>query len=280
MKILEELIRKIDKTENFEIVGGNAVYAFEAAILKAIAGNHKKPLWQFLNGNPKILPKPLGNCIGGGKHTNQEKKTDFQEFLLLPNTKSFHDAQFINLQAYKEAKKNILEKDSEWEGSLTDESAIATTLDDELVLNLLLEISKKIKADFNVELGLGIDMASSSLFAGANYLYKNPLKQKRLSQEQQIEYVSKLIEKHNLVYVEDPLEEEDFDGFARLLRIVSIKNPKCLIVGDDLICTKYERLKKAIQKKSINAVIIKPNQNGSLIETKKVVAKTKMAASA
>ncbi len=271
LKILEEIIRRIDKTENFEVIGGNAVYALEAAMLKAIAGNNKKPLWRFLNGNPKIIPKPLGNCIGGGKHIIQEKKTDFQEFLLLPQTRHFFFFFFINLQAYKEAKKSVIEKDIEWKGSLTDEQAIATSLDDESVLNLLLDISEKIKKDFKIEIGLGLDVAASSMWAGANYVYKNPAKQKRLSQEEQIEYILKLIDKYNLIYVEDPLGEEDFDGFARLLRIVSTKNPKCLVVGDDLICTKYDRLKKAIQNKSINAVIIKPNQNGSLIETKKVV---------
>lgn len=268
---IEELIRKIDNTEDFSIFGGNAVYAFEAAVLKAMAGDEKKPLWKFLNNDPKIIPKPLGNCIGGGKHISQEKKTDFQEFLILPQTKHFFDAYFINLQAYKEAKKDVMNRDTVWKGSLTDENAIAVSIDDESAMDLLLDVSKSIKEEFKINIELGIDIAAASLWNGVNYSYKNPARQKKLSKEEQIEYIFKLIEKYNLVYVEDPLEEEDFEGFARLLRIISSKNPKCLIVGDDLICTKYDRLKKAIQKKSINAVIIKPNQNGSLIQTKKVI---------
>lgn len=268
---IESIIGKIDKTENLRIIGGNAVFALEAAVLKALAKSYKKPLWEFLNPNPKIIPMPLGNCIGGGKHVSQDKKTNFQEFLLLPQTKNFSDAYMINLESYKNAKKMISEKDLEWEGNLTDEKAIATTLGDEEVLEIIKELSEKIRKDFKINIGIGIDMAASSLWNGTHYAYENSENNKKLTPDEQIAYVLELIEKHNLFYVEDPLEEEDFEGFAKLLKKLNEKNSKCLVVGDDLVCTQYERLKKAVQKKSINAVIIKPNQNGSILDTKRIV---------
>lgn len=270
---LEEFIRKFDKTKEFSLVGANAVYAFEAALLKAIAASYELQLYSLLSEGrkPKKLPAPLGNCIGGGKHTKQEKKTDFQEFLLLPQTKHFFDAYFINIQAYKEAKREILKRDSAWKGSLTDESAIASSLDNEAVLRLLSDVIKEIKNDFNIKVELGLDVAASSFWNGANYAYKNLPDSQRLGKEEQLNYIADLIEKYNLAYVEDPLEEKDFEGFARLLRIMKQRNSSCLVAGDDLICTQLERLKRAIDNKSINAVIIKPNQNGSLLAVKEVI---------
>lgn len=270
---LEEFIRKFDKTKEFSLVGANAVYAFEAALLKAIAASYELQLFSLLNEGekPKKLPIPLGNCIGGGKHIKQEKKTDFQEFLLLPKTKHFFDAYFINIQAYKEAKKEMLERDPAWKGSLTDESAIASTLDNEAALRLLSKATKKIKENFNIKVDLGLDVAASSFWNGVNYAYKNFPDPQRLGKEEQLNYIADLIEKYNLAYVEDPLEEKDFEGFARLLRIMEQRNLKCLVAGDDLICTQLERLKRAIESKSINAAIIKPNQNGSLLAVKEVV---------
>ena len=270
---LEELIRKFDKTKEFSLVGANAVYALEAALLKAIAASYELQLWSLLTEGkkPKKLPTPLGNCIGGGKHAKQEKKTDFQEFLLLPKTKHFFDAYFINLQSYKEAKKEILERDRAWKGSLTDESAIASTLDNEAVLCLLSDVSKKIKDTLNIEVRLGLDVAASSFWNGVNYTYKSLPDSQRLGREEQLNCILDLIEKYNLAYVEDPLDEKDFDGFARLLRIVKERNLNCLIAGDDLVCTQLERLQKAIETKSINAVVIKPNQNGSLLAVKEVI---------
>lgn len=270
---LEELIRKFDKTKEFSLVGANAVYALEAALLKAIAASYELQLWNLLNEGkkPKQLPTPLGNCIGGGKHIKQEKKTDFQEFLLMPQTKHFFDAYFINLQAYKEAKKEMLETDRAWKGSLTDESAIASTLDNEAVLGLLSNVVEKIKDSFNIKVNVGLDVAASSFWNGVNYAYKNFPDSQRLDKEGQLNYIADLIEKYKLAYVEDPLEEKDFEGFARLLRIVKQRNLNCLVAGDDLICTQPEMLQRAITDNSINAVIIKPNQNGSLLAVKQVV---------
>jgi len=261
----EDLLRKYDNSPTWSIAGGNAVFAMEAAILKAMALSEGKELWQFLNEKPKILPLPLGNCIGGGEHIRQEKKLDFQELLLLPQAKHFYDAYFLNLQAYKIAKQALFQKDMGWKGQLTSENAFASTLPVEKILEILNDISEKIKSRYNIELRTGTDIAASSLWNGKTFSYKNPKMER--SKEKQLEFISGLIKDYGLYYVEDPFDQEDFDYFAKLLK----KNPKALICGDDLICTKQDRLEKAIKHNSINAVIIKPNQNGSLVHTKHVV---------
>jgi len=262
----ENIIKAYDKTKNWAVMGGNTVFAFESAILKAIALADEKDLWKSLNENAKNLPMPVGNCIGGGQHARQDVKSDIQEFLFIPKTKRFIDAYFINLQAYKDAKQRILEKDELWRGELTDEKAIASSLKVEQVLEIMENVSEKLKSKFGSELRIGMDMASSALFKDGKYHYKNP--KESITSEEQIEYLLEILKKHEVFYLEDPLQEDDFSGFSKLLLRVKSKT---LIVGDDLTCTQPARLLEAIKNKSINAAIVKPNQNGSLLETKKFV---------
>jgi len=268
---IEEFVRIYDKTKNWEFIGGNALYALQTAVLKTLALTKGKELWNFLLEDKKaIVPRPVGNCIGGGMHTKQAKKADYQEFLLMPRTEHFFDSYFINLQAYKDAKRLLLEKDVLWPGNLTDENAMASTLSNPEILALLAEVRKDIKEKFDVLLDLGCDMAATSFYDGVKYRYKNfssTIKDKNLNAEEQNTYVVELARQNGLAYVEDPLQGEDFAGFANITR--RLKN--ALVVGDDLTCTRFDRVQRAIREKSINALIIKPNQVGSLIETKKVI---------
>src|SRR6185437_5812656 len=113
---------------------------------------------------------------------------------------------------------------------------------------------------FKLKINLGLDIASSSFYKNKRYNYND----KSLSREEQADYINELIEKYNLFYVEDPLEQNDFSGFAKIKK-------KNLVVGDDLTATHMNRLKKAIKNKSINAIIVKPNQNGSLLELWEII---------
>jgi enolase len=110
----------------------------------------------------------------------------------------------------------------------------------------------------------GVDVASSGFYKRKKYHYENPMLER--TEEEQLSYLANLIKNYNLLYIEDPFQEEDFENFAKLLK----KFPNSLIVGDDLTVTNSKRLQKAIKMKSINAIIVKPNQCGSLIEVKKV----------
>ena len=266
IKKIEDL-SKIDKyIDRFEdkkgLLGGNIRYVLHGAFLKAAANEAGKDLWEFLNdemneGKKPKMPMSVGNCIGGGLHTNngRKKKPDFQEFLLIPNEKTFSKAVTEMIHAYHYARRKLKTKKK------NDESALVTSKSSEEVLYILSEIAEKYK------LHIGLDIAASTFFKNGYYHYKNKkLQRDRLDQ---IDYIERLIEKYNIFYVEDPLDEEEFIGFKELLSQLKKKN--CLIVGDDLTTTNPQRLQRAIRSKSINAIIIKPNQIGSLIEVKKVV---------
>ena len=255
-----EAIEKFDDLRRIEDIvdkhlGANSFFALESAVLKAIGKEQKKEVWQLINSEAKKLPRLVGNCVGGGEHSDTKKrKPDFQEFLLIPNSKSVEKSFEISKKAKERVKEFLEREDKNFCGKENDENAWVSSLNEKEVLDVL----KKLK------LPLGLDIAASSFYKRKNYQYKNPLL-KRTSDEQ-FDYLSNLIKNFNLLYIEDGFDEEDFESFAKLLK----KFPDSFIVGDDLTVTNYKRFEKAIKMKSINALIIKPNQIGSLVEVKKV----------
>ncbi len=251
-------------------IGANSLYSLEGGLLKCLANVEKKQLWQYLNSDIKKLPLPVGNCIGGGMHSeskdNGEKKPDFQEFLFIPQADSFKKAVKINIKAWKMCKVILKEVDKNFKKTLNDEYAWETSLQNEQILNLMEDVRNKILKHKGIVLHIGLDVAASTFYERGKYKYYNP--RKFLDKKQQISYINGLIEKYKLLYIEDPLDEEDFKGFSKILKENSQHS---LIVGDDLTTTNPERLKKAIKYKSINSIIIKPNQIGSLIKMKEAV---------
>jgi enolase len=250
-----EDLKKLEKEIHGKI-GGNSLFALEACLLKALAKENNKELWEFLGG--RKIPHPVGNAIGGGLHSKGKKglKPDFQEFLFVSDCKSFKKCIKTNNLAYRMAKKMLKT------GVRNDEGAWETEKTNEEVLEIMNEIQKIIRDKYQERIEIGLDVAASSFYNG-NYNYKNP--GKRLNKFNQILYIRSLIRRYSIFYVEDPLYETDMTGFANLNR------EKCLIVGDDLIATSPERLKKAMRFKAINAVIVKPNQIGSLLKVKEVI---------
>jgi enolase len=259
----DEVLEKYDDLKRVEDIldghiGANTLFAFESAVLKAIAYERKKDVWEIINSNlekTKTFPRLVGNCMGGGKHSEiNEKKPDFQEFLLIPDLKSPEKSCEINKKAKEKTEYLIKEKNKNFKGQKNDEDAWMTSLNEKEVLDLLKELN----------IPLGIDVASSGFYSRKKYHYENPMLKR--DEEEQFGYLSNLIKNYNLFYIEDPFQEEDYESFAKLLK----KFPNSLIVGDDLTVTNSKRLQKAIKMKSINAIIVKPNQCGSLIEVKKV----------
>lgn len=264
----EECLEKFDDLKRVEDIleghiGANTLFAFESAVLKAIASEQKIEVWELIIDSshdflakatkPK-MPRLVGNCVGGGKHSFTAKKPDFQEFLLIPNLKSAKENFEKNKAVKKEVEEILKKTDEKFERKKNDENAWMTSLNEKEVLDAL----KKTKIQ------IGVDIAASSFFKRKKYTYLNPML-KRDSNEQ-FAYLSNLVKNFDLFYIEDPFDEEDFESFAKLLK----KFPDRLIVGDDLTVTNYKRLEKAIEMKSINAIIVKPNQCGSLIKMKKV----------
>ena len=257
----KEELTKLDDLRRIEDIvdghiGANSLFALESAILKAIAKEQKKQVWEIINPAQNKLPRLVGNCIGGGKHSQDEnlKKPDFQEFLLIPDENSLKNSFEKNKKIKKDLEIFLKKKDEKFSGKKNEENAWRTSLNEKEVLEIL----------NNFEISLGIDVAGSGFYKRKKYLYQNPMLKR--TNEEQLEYISNLIKNFNLLYIEDPFGEECFEEFSKLLE----KFPESLVVGDDLTVTDCERFKKAIKMKSINAIIVKPNQNGSLLEVKRV----------
>lgn len=239
-------------------LGSSATIALEFAILQSKGG------YKWINKNPKAFPMPLGNVIGGGAHI-KSNGLEFQEFLLIsPEASSFFEAAFANLKIHKLAQEELEKLDDKFTNQLTDEGAWApSSLNIQQVLDILKKLTKKVSKEQGFETRLGLDVASTQFYKDNHYNYHD----KKLNQEQQIKFISELIKEYNLYYVEDPLKENDFEGFSKL----TYQHKHTLICGDDLICTNPELLKKAIEEKAVSALIVKPNQIGSLIKTKEVI---------
>jgi enolase len=270
---IEEIeINNIDDLENIEElisgkIGANSLFALECVLLKSLANENQMELWEILNSKAKTIPHPIGNCIGGGLHskTSSGKKPDFQEFLFIPKTNKFEYDVMLLKRVHNLCSVFLDLKKSNYK--LNDENAWTTALDNEEVLSLVSDIKSKIEEETKQEVQIGVDFASSSFYKKdfKTYMLKNPLK--HISKEKYQNYINELIKKYKIYYNEDVLEEENFDGFSELLN----QNPNSLIVGDDLTVSNSKRLLDAIRKKSINAIIVKPNQVGSLLEIKNVV---------
>ena len=239
---IESFIKNKFKLKDAKQFGANALFALESAILKSLAKEQKKQLWQVVNPNANKMPVPVGNAVGGGLHSHNKARPEFQEFLIIPQLNSARENFLLMKQVHKKLEK-ILKANAK-----NDEGAWETSLTNEKIFKVLSKFSK---------IKIGTDVAASSFYKSGNYNYKNS----SLDKTAQINYLNELIKKYNLFYIEDPLHEEDFSGFNKIK-----KSESRLVVGDDLTATQVSRTKKAISENSINAMIIKPNQNGSLLE--------------
>ncbi len=265
------LFRDLKKVETLlkGKVGSNTLFALETSILKALSAERGLNLWQVINSKARKLPFPVGNCIGGGLHSEEVKgkKPDFQEFLMIPKTDNFSDNVFLMKHALKKCGKELEVR--KVLGKKNDENAFSTSLDNKQVLEIMRKVKEELEREIGEKIEIGIDVAASSFYTGFLYHYKN--KEKKLKQREQINYILDLINKYNLDYVEDPLEENDFKGFNKLRYRVVRERPSCIVVGDDLTVSQLNRVRKALKMRSINALILKPNQVGSLIELDKVI---------
>ncbi len=252
---VEKLIKRQFNFKNVNQFGANALFALESAILKALAKSQKKELWEIINPSLKNvkIPIPVGNVIGGGLHSHKKNHPVFQEFLIIPKEKSIKENVNRMQIIYKKLKKVLRSK------FINDEGALEGDFDEEKILLIL--------SKFKDIINIGIDVAASSFYKNNSYNYNDKL----LSKEEQLDYINEIIKKYNILYLEDPLQENDFLGFSKILNIKnSNRKDKCLIVGDDLTATHISRVKKAVKLKSINALIVKPNQNGSLFQLREV----------
>jgi enolase len=230
------------------IIGGNPVIALQYAILRGMAENK---VYKFFSG--KKLPVPLGNVIGGGAHT-ELKSTEIQEFLLVPEAKTFEERMKLNKFVHKTIGKIFMSRHK------TDEGAYILNKNNQQVFEFLYDTLEQMKVCLGVEIRLGADIAATQFWKNGRYHYGR----KSISSSEQIKLVNDWIEDFDLAYVEDPLQEGDFLGFSKI-------NRNTLVCGDDLVATDINRLRKALKYKSVNCIIVKPNQIGSVVKAKEMV---------
>ena len=214
---LKNILKEVDKTDNYSNIGGSAAYAISLASVDAASQILNKPIYEILlNGKPAEMPLPLGNVLGGGMHAGNGS-TDIQEFLSYPlGADSIRSGIQANLMVHKEIKKIIDKKDSKFSGGKGDEGAWAPQLSNTEALEVAQEAINTVSDVIGFEIRLGLDVASSSLWNPDKELYVYSRENKTRNTEEQITYVLELIEKYNLIYIEDPLHEEAFSDFTQL----------------------------------------------------------------
>jgi enolase len=254
----DEQLRDIDGTADFSAIGANIAVALSLANAKAAASSMGMPLFRYLGGAfSKEMPLPLGNVIGGGAHA--ANATEIQEFLIVPgDAADAEEAVFANAAVHRTVKA-LLKKKGIAAGK-GDEGAWAPQIDDALAFELIAEAAGIVADEMKVSVDMGIDVAASQMWDGKAYKYRKTTR----STEDQIAYIAELVDTYNLVYVEDPLHEDDFDAFAELNGQVG---NRCLVCGDDIFVTQVDRIQQGIERDSANCVLIKPNQVGTLTDT-------------
>ncbi len=253
---VDKLLHSLDGTEDFSFIGGNIAIAASLATAKAAARSEGVELYKLLLKNGKAtLPHPLGNIIGGGKHAING--TTMQEFLSLASGSSYSDSAFANVTVHKRTGELLKKRFPNYPIGLGDEKAWVAALDDTGAIEVLSDAIAYAHDKTGISISPAIDLAASEFYRDGTYIYKD----RTLTKSGQIDFISDLVEKFSLRIIEDPLEENDFEGFAELTKRVG---KKTLIVGDDLFVTNKKRLDKGIKSGAANAVLIKPNQIGTL----------------
>ncbi|MBR8462224.1 phosphopyruvate hydratase [Campylobacter sp. faydin G-105] len=262
-KAVDDEMFVLDGTQNYSNLGANAVLGVSMAVARAAANSLKIPLYRYLGGaNASILPVPMFNIINGGAHANNS--VDFQEFMIMPfGFKTFSDALRAASEIYHKLK-GILNAAGH-STAVGDEGGFAPNLkDNEEPLKLIMQAIAEAGYEAGKQIKLALDVASSELYKDGGY----ELEGKKFSSEELIEYYVRLCEKYPIFSIEDGLSEDDWDGWAKLTARLG---DKVQLVGDDLFVTNEKILREGIEKNIANAILIKPNQIGSVSQTMQTV---------
>jgi enolase len=260
-KEADELMIDLDGTPNKSNLGANAILAVSMAVCKAGALESNLPLYEYVaalvDSRGVTLPIPQMNVINGGMHAGI--KNDFQEHMIIPfGAKTYSDALRMCSETYHTLKKNLKEKFGSSAILVGDEGGFVPPL--KSVDERLKFISEAIEElGYTKEFGLGIDAASSEFYSNGRY----SIMEKDCSSAELTDFYSDLCEKFRIISIEDGLSEDDWDGWIKLK---SELGKKIQIVGDDLLVTNVERIKKAIKLDACNALLLKLNQIGTVTE--------------
>ncbi|MGT0049207.1 phosphopyruvate hydratase [Helicobacter pylori] len=259
---VDERLRALDGTPNYANLGANAVLGVSMALARASAKALNLPLYRYLGGaNALTLPVPMLNIINGGTHANNS--IDFQEYMIMPlGFESFREALRASAEVYHTLKKLLDEKNQLT--SVGDEGGFAPNFNNNVEpLEVISQAIEKAGYKLGEEIALALDVASSEL-VDENFNYHLKGENKILDSHELVAYYKELVAKYPIVSIEDGLSEDDWEGWAFLSKELG---RQIQLVGDDLFVTNASLLQKGIEKNIANAILIKPNQIGTISET-------------
>lgn len=262
-KALDDEMRELDGTDNYSNLGANAVLGVSMAVARAAAKSLDVPLYRYLGGaNASVLPVPMFNIINGGAHANNS--VDFQEFMIMPfGFDKFSDALRAATEIYHTLK-GLLNAAGH-STAVGDEGGFAPNLNDnEEPIKLIMQAIEKAGYKAGEQIKLALDVAASELYENGKY----KLEGKEFSSEELIERYAQLCEKYPIFSIEDGLSEDDWAGWAKLTARLG---SKVQLVGDDLFVTNEKILREGITKGVGNAILIKPNQIGTVSQTMQTI---------
>ena len=272
----DTLMIELDGTPNKSKLGANSILGVSLAVAQASANHQRQPLYQYLNtlanngkpGRMTRIPTPTFNVINGGKHGGGN--LNFQEYHLVPaSNKPFREALRVGVELYHRVGELLITKGAVH--ATGDEGGFAPNLSTNMdPLEILTEAIRTSPYRFGTDVFFGLDIAASSFHTDRGYLIKD--RPVAYTTNEFIEYISDLHKIYRMLLIEDPLSEDDWEGW---IKITHDLGSEILMIGDDLLTTNPERLQHAIDKKACSAILLKPNQIGSLTEFLNVVALAK-----
>jgi enolase len=267
---IDEFLIKLDGTPNKGKLGANAVLGVSMACARAAAAEKKLPLYKYLNANSNLLPAPCLNILNGGMHA--DNNVDIQEFMIVPTgAPSFKEALRMAAEVYQTLKGVLHAK--KLSTAVGDEGGFAPNLaSNEDAIKAIIDAIRSAGYSEGKDICLGLDVAASNLLKDGNYVLES--ENKTLSAQDMADYYNSLVEKYPILFIEDGLAEDDWDGWKLLTEKLG---DKIRLIGDDLFVTNPVRLNKGIQMKVANSVLIKLNQIGTLTETLDTIKIAKQA---
>ncbi len=257
-KEIDELMIKLDGTENKSNLGANAILSVSLACLKAASNEENLELYEYV-GSYRDLPYPMFNILNGGAHA--DNSLDFQEFMIIPQNPDFKERIRCASEVFHNLKTVLKEKG--FNTSVGDEGGFAPNLSSNYeALDYIIEAVKKAGYTIN-DVKLGLDVAASEFYNKETNMYEFS-DGKKLSTDEMISYFEDLISKYPIISIEDPLYEDDFEGFSKLTSIIG---DRVQLVGDDFFTTNKKLLQRGIDMKAGNAILIKFNQIGTVTES-------------
>lgn len=269
-KKIDDIMIKLDGTSNKSKLGANAILSVSLACLKACSNEMGLELYEYLSDDYS-MPYPMMNILNGGAHANN--KLDFQEFMIIPQQKDINDRIRVGAEVFHSLKKVL--NDNGYNTSVGDEGGFAPDLGSiEEALDYIILAIKNAGYEPSLDVKLALDVAASELYDEKTNMYILKGINSKKTKEEMIEYYEELINKYPIISIEDPLDENDFEGFKQLTERIG---DKVQIVGDDLFVTNKELLKKGIDMGACNAILIKLNQIGTVTEALETIDMAKEA---